>query len=103
MKWYVEDIWEPEDAKDFPKEVPEESDTYAARRLADYAHARHDLWEVPWPLVFVIIDNEGVKHRFEVERHTVPEFTAYELKPPCPQCSTPHVEVRHNDECGAQD
>jgi len=104
MKWYVEKHSDADDPEDFPAriKVPAQIDERTVELLADWYHAEGG-WECRWPLVFVIIDDEGVKHRFEVERHTVPEFEACELKQPCPQCSTPHVEVRHNDECGAQD
>jgi len=104
MKWFVEDIDAPEDALDFPEGIAPDVDCRTAERLADWCHARRDGWEWSYPKEFVIVEDNGTLHRFEVQRHSVPEFEARELKPPpCPRCTTPHVEVRHNGECGAED
>lgn len=130
MKWYIEGLGDPPDPKDFPKGITPALYRWTIEQLAEWCHTNMNGWEWTWPKVFVVIDAKGVHHRFEVERHTVPGFEACEVKPkksltpleeitaaadaevlaksqalgmPCPQCSTPHVEVRHNDECGAQD
>jgi hypothetical protein len=104
MKWYVEDHCGPDEAEDFPKGIAPAVDHLTVNRLADWCHARRDGWEWSWPKVFVIVDDAGVLHRFEVERHTVPEFEARELPAACPSCSTPYIEVRHHrGGCGAVD
>lgn len=47
----------------------------------DYHH-NHDGWEAEWPVDIAIYETEEgpMLARFRVERETVPQFSAYELK-----------------------
>jgi hypothetical protein len=50
-----------------------------AEKVAKDYHEHHNGWENYWPLQFFIwVD--GHKHHFEVERISVPEFTASRIK-----------------------
>lgn len=52
-----------------------------AEVYADFIHARRDGWESSWPLTIRVRCPTGPVIDFEVERETVPEFTANEVKP----------------------
>jgi len=54
----------------------------AAEIYADWCHRQRDGWESSWPLTFRVRSPDGNLSDFEVERETVPEFHAFEIKKP---------------------
>lgn len=54
----------------------------AAELCADDYHSNHDGWESRWPLKLEILVGEGgdVLARFEIERESVPSFSASEIE-----------------------
>ena len=49
--------------------------------MAEDYHSFHDGWEEHWPLLFTVADeSENIIGKFEVDRETIPQFIASEIK-----------------------
>ena len=64
-------IWVAFDALDAKK---------AAEHYAGFCHSQRDGWEASWPLTFRVRLPDGTTEDYEVDRETVPEFTATKVK-----------------------
>ena len=49
---------------------------WIAEDAADNFHSEHDGWEASWPMKLSIVFDDGTIETFEVERETVPTFSA---------------------------
>jgi len=83
MKFYVPDHGETkEDAHEFDtsnKSSLRLSDglcDWDAEDVADFCFNHHDGWEWTWPIVIVLINDEGQERAFEVSMEMTPSFTA---------------------------
>lgn len=81
-QYYLPDHGEDEtDATEFGSRWGKDSLRWVAQDAAEEHHSEHDGWEHNWPLLFVILDENGDElGRFNVERETRPEFHATEVK-----------------------
>lgn len=60
---------------------PSSDGDWIAEQAAEDYHSHHDGWEACWPITVVISDNEGaIIGEYEVERESVPQFSAREVK-----------------------
>lgn len=61
--------------KEKPVDWCSSPETYA-RLAADHVWSREDGWEMSWPQLLAIIDDDGKEHRFFVDMDLVPSFSA---------------------------
>ena len=54
--------------------------TWLAEEAAEDFHANHDGWECKWPLKIAVRPEGSDVRTFEVQRRSVPEFEAEEIK-----------------------
>lgn len=79
MQYYLPELGEgPEDATEI-KDPPYYLSN-VAEEAAEHFHSKRDGWECSWPLQFTIIDDAGQEHRFIVDRESVPQFRAAQMK-----------------------
>lgn len=83
MKYYIPDYGETAgDAEEIKPAYKNQSfSTYPDEYATDaalYIHSNRDGWEASWPMVIVVIDEEGKEHWFSVEREYEPVFSVYE-------------------------
>jgi len=74
LKYYLPNYGESvEDAREIPRNT-ETDPSWFAKQAADWCHARRDGWEWSWPVIFIVVDENGSEHRFEIDREMAPEF-----------------------------
>jgi hypothetical protein len=79
MRYYLPDLGGTADtAREFP--YGDEHDRSSAEEAACDFHDRHCGWECGWPLVLVLVDDEGKESRWNVDRRMEPVFDASEVK-----------------------
>ena len=79
MKYYIENVDEPTDARDFPgvnKKLFDSDIAALACSAAEYGWAKHGLWELSsWPYTVVVLDEDGSEIcRRSVRMEMMPEF-----------------------------
>ena len=81
MKYYLpEHGGTAEDAYSLEGELAPFHNSLVAASAAEDFHYRRDGWEVnSWPIVFCLVDDDGVESRWQVDREPRPVFTATEL------------------------
>lgn len=85
IRYYLPEYSEtPEDAreiKDKTHRFDAEFPSFTAEKAAEEYHSFHGGWESSWPLTFVLIDEANKElGRFSVDRESVPQFSATEIK-----------------------
>ena len=70
-----------DDYYEFQSNFDKEDGERLAEAAAENYHYRHDGWDPSWPLILVIRDENGSEiGTYEVDRESVPQFTAREVK-----------------------
>ena len=66
------------DAQDIPGNS-ESDPLWFVEQAAEYCYDNYDGWEWLWPVIFVVVDDDGVEYKFEVEIEYNPVFYASKL------------------------
>ena len=80
-RYNIPDQMNSDDYYEFKSYYDDSDGDWLAEAAADDYHHHHDGWESHWPITFILQREDGsVVGTYEVERETVPQFNATEVK-----------------------
>jgi hypothetical protein len=81
LKYYVPDRHDPADAIELPKNYhPSSNPVDFVEQAAAHYHNQRSGWDAHWPVIFVVVAEDGTETKWDVDRIPVPQFEAIQIK-----------------------